>query len=141
MGSRAYWTHYQKTVAYNCVDCLASTSSHSNWRTEMVFCISSESLGITYSPGVFTLANGFRFLWRKKEGIFTRYSSGGIAGSDLTPTSNNVDRCRAGNWVEAVIFHYSTDISLLLTRSRYLFIRKSNNTLVRYSYMSTLQTS
>lgn len=125
-------------MVYNCVDCLVFISFYLNWRIETVFCIFLESLGIIYFLGVFILVNGFRFFWRKKEGIFIRYSFGGIVGFDLTFILNNVDRCRVGNWVEVVIFYYSIDISFLFIRFRYFFIRKLNNILVRYFYMLIL---
>ena len=50
MGSKTYWTHKQMILTNKYIDYLASISFHSYWRTEMLFCLSWESLGIIDLP-------------------------------------------------------------------------------------------
>ena len=74
IGSKTYWTHKQMILTNKYIDYLASISFHSYWRTEMLFCLSWESVGIIDSPMAFTLGSVFRFLWSKKKGIFAIYA-------------------------------------------------------------------
>lgn len=104
IGSKTYWTHKQMILTYKYIDYLASISSHSYWRTEMLFYLSWESLGIIDSPMAFTLGSVFRFLWSKKKGIFAIYDWVALEGYSSKKSNlpfKQCYRCKAGNWVES----------------------------------------
>lgn len=104
IGLKTYWTHKQMILTYKYIDYLASISSHSYWRTEMLFYLSWENHGIIDSPMAFTLGSVFRFLWSKKKGILAIYAWVALQGDsseESNLSSKQCYRCKAGNWVES----------------------------------------